>query len=246
MSAFALATEALAGPLAHRLAAMRAAGFTRTVLSAGDLGTHPDGWDDAVRCVRASTLRVVALRELPDMRGLASEPGRCKAEMAQAMLETCGAVGTRVLVAASGASSADLRKLAMLAVPMGVKIACREDACEAVMEADRTNLGLCLDAGMMSLDDLELLDMERVFLVRLPDGVRDEPAAATFVRRLQALGYRGAWSLGARNGGHDLLPPRRVAQLAFAAAQWVEDSVLHNPVSGRRACGAPPCCRAIG
>ena len=85
----------------------------------------------------------------------------------------------------------DLRKLAMLAVPLGIKVAYEglswgrtinefTTAWDVVCRADAPNLGLGLDsyhafATNTSLDGLDLLDARKIFLVQLaemPDGSR--------------------------------------------------------------------------
>lgn len=254
MSGFALATAALAGPLPSRLAALREAGFEQAVLSAADLGSHPSGWDEAVACVRGSGLRVLGLEVTREVSGFAAGAGKHAAETAMAQLTLCREVGARTLVVAAppdapkgrGDLVADLRKLALLAIPCGVRVACRGMDREAVVCAEMVNLGLCLDApewstGDADWDELEVLDMRRVFLVRqadLGDGLRSA-AFVSFARRVHALGYRGAWALGRLDADTPQLPPRHVAHSAFAAAQWIEESVLH------RAMAVPRCPVAV-
>src|ERR671914_1801172 len=83
------------------------------------------------------------------------------------MLEMCHALGSNVLLACSSTSShatgefdslkKDLRKLAMLAVPYGIRIAYEAlswgrhvseypQAWDIVAEAERSNLGLAIDS----------------------------------------------------------------------------------------------------
>src|SRR5205814_4139084 len=90
-----------------------------------------------------------------------------KVDVAKAMLEMCHALGSRVLLACSSTSAhasgetdflkKDLQKLAMLAVPLGIRIAYEAlswgrhvnlltQAWEIVQDADRSNLGLCVDS----------------------------------------------------------------------------------------------------
>jgi len=80
---------------------------------------------------------------------------------------------------------ADLRKLAILAVPLGIRIAYEalswgrsvnqyQQAWNLVSLADRANLGMGIDsfhtlAGGANLDDLADIDPERIFLVQLAD-----------------------------------------------------------------------------
>ncbi len=250
MSGFAAATSALAGPLPARLVALREAGFEQAVLTASDLAAHPAGWDEAVQCVRASGLRIVGLEVTRDFRGLAAAAGGRAADVAMALLTLCRNVGTRTLVVRSppganadvrvgeAALADDLRKLALLAIPLGVRIAWRGPGRETAMWAEMVNLGLCLDAaewvaGDADWDELEALDIRRVFLahqVDLGDTLRSA-AFVAFARRLHATGYRGAWSLGGPDADTPHLPPRAVARSAFAAAQWIEESVLHRALA---------------
>ena len=235
---FGLDTRSLAGPLAGKLAAVRAAGFTQVMLDACDVSAHPGGVEAAVAEVKASGLRVIALQALRDYEGLAGHAHAYKTEVARSMLELCTAVGAEVLLVAATTSvhavgdldamARDLRKLAMLAVPKALRIAyavlpgaCRVrdvlTAWEVVARADAPNLGIGVDAlhvlaTDIALDDLDLLDPQKIFLVQLsdflwtsdlPDDVRAEDAPhlrvfpgegvhgerlAALVRRLDGLG----------------------------------------------------------
>jgi sugar phosphate isomerase/epimerase len=111
------------------------------------------------------------------------------------MLEMAKAVGAPRLLACSSTSqhasadpdtiARDLRKLAMLAVPLGIKIAFEglswgrtinefTTAWDVVQRADVPNLGLGLDsyhalATKTALADLEQVDPTKIFLVQLAD-----------------------------------------------------------------------------
>ncbi|MBL8383431.1 MAG: sugar phosphate isomerase/epimerase [Burkholderiales bacterium] len=188
-------TITLAGPLEAKLAALSAAGFTQVMLSARDIADHPGGASAAVAAVRASGLRVTGFQVLRDFEGLSGNLHDYKVDIARSMLEMCRALGCDLLLACSSASAhatgdaeaivADLRKLAMLAVPMGVRVAYEAlswgrhvnqylQSWELVARADRANLGLCLDAfhilaAQSDLGDLEEIDPTRLFLVQLSD-----------------------------------------------------------------------------
>jgi len=54
-------TITFAGSLESKLGAVRAAGFTQIMLSAGDIVGHPDGEQAAIAAVRASGLRVTGV-----------------------------------------------------------------------------------------------------------------------------------------------------------------------------------------
>jgi len=192
---FGMDTITLAGPLEGKLKAMRAAGFTQVMLNANDLAGHPGGPEAAIEAVRASGLRVTGFQVLRDFEGLSGHLHAYKVDIAKAMLSMCRALGARVLLACSSTSShatgdvasltRDLQKLAMLAVPYGIRIAYEAlswgrhvneypQAWQIVAEADRANLGLALDSFHMlatgsSREALEEVDPAKIFLVQLAD-----------------------------------------------------------------------------
>jgi sugar phosphate isomerase/epimerase len=192
---FGMDTITLAGPLEAKLVAMRAAGFTQVMLNANDLAGHPGGPAAAIESVRRSGLRVTGFQVLRDFEGLSGHLHAYKVDIAKAMLEMCRALGSRVLLACSSTSAhatgefeslkKDLQKLAMLAVPYGIRIAYEAlswgrhvneypQAWELVSEADRANLGLALDSFHMfatgtSREALEEIVPAKVFLVQLAD-----------------------------------------------------------------------------
>jgi len=164
---FGMDTITLAGPLEAKLAAMRAAGFTQVMLNARDLAEHPGGPPAACEAVRRSGLRVTGFQVLRDFEGLSGHLHANKVDVAKAMLEICHALGSRVLLACSSVSAhaagdaevltRDLQKLAMLAVPYGIRIAYEalswgryvnqlDRAWHIVEQADRANLGLAIDS----------------------------------------------------------------------------------------------------
>src|SRR5262245_38295895 len=126
-------TITFAGSLEAKLRAVRAAGFTQIMLSAGDIAGHPDGEEAAIEAVRASGLRVTGLQVLRDFEGLSGHLHAYKVDIAKSMLEMCRALGSRVLLACSSSSAhasgehevlvKDLQKLAMLALPLGIRVA---------------------------------------------------------------------------------------------------------------------------
>jgi len=192
---FGMDTITLAGPLEAKLRAIRGAGFTQVMLNAGDIVGHPDGEDAAVRAVRESGLRVTGFQVLRDFEGLSGHLHAYKVDVAKAMLAMCRALGSTVLLACSSTSAhatgeperliRDLRKLALLAVPFGIRIAYEAlswgrhvnlpvQAWDIVRTADRANLGVCIDsyhvlahraAGGVGVD----VDPRKVFLVQLSD-----------------------------------------------------------------------------
>ncbi len=164
---FGMDTITLAGPLEAKLAAIRAAGFTQVMLNANDLAGHPGGAPAAIEAVRRSGLRVTGFQVLRDFEGLSGHLHAYKVDIAKAMLQMCHDLGARVLLVCSSTSShatadfdslkKDLQKLAMLAVPYGIRIAYEAlswgrhvseytQAWDLVAEADRANLGLAIDS----------------------------------------------------------------------------------------------------
>jgi sugar phosphate isomerase/epimerase len=188
-------TITFAGSLEAKLKAVRAAGFTQIMLSAGDIVGHPGGEQAAVAAVRASGLRVTGLQVLRDFEGLSGHLHAYKVDVARAMLEMCHALGAQVLLACSSTSrhatgdpgqlARDLSKLALLAVPLQIRIAYEAlswgrhvnefpQAWNIVQSADRANLGLALDsfhifATGTGLGALRDLDARKVYLVQLSD-----------------------------------------------------------------------------
>jgi len=192
---FGMDTITLAGPLEAKLRAVRGAGFSQIMLSATDIVGHPDGEQAAIDAVRASGLRVTGFQVLRDFEGLSGRLHAYKVDIAKAMLQMCHALGSRVLLACSSTSphssqdvsllGKDLQKLAMLAVPLNIRIAYEALswgrnvnefplAWEIVQDADRANLGLALDsyhifATGTELERLQEIDPRKVFLVQLSD-----------------------------------------------------------------------------
>jgi sugar phosphate isomerase/epimerase len=192
---FGMDTITLAGSLPDKLAAIREAGFTQVMLSARDLTGHAQGVDDAIACVKASGLRVTGFQVLRDFEGLSGHLHAYKVDIAQSMLAMCAAVGSRLLLACSSTSqhatgdvaaiAHDLRKLAMLALPHGIRVAYEglswgrhineyPQAWRAVALADMPNLGLAMDsyhvlATETPLDALDDIDPDKLFFVQLSD-----------------------------------------------------------------------------
>lgn len=195
LDTFGMDTITLAGPLEAKLAAIRAAGFTQVMLNSGELVGHPGGERAAIDAVRASGLRVTGFQVLRDFEGLSGHLHANKVDVAKAMLELCQALGSRVLLACSSVSAhaagdtallvKDLQKLALLAVPLGIRIAYEalswgryvsrlDEAWQIVEQAGRANLGLCIDsyhalANPEAAGALEDVLARKVFLVQLSD-----------------------------------------------------------------------------
>jgi sugar phosphate isomerase/epimerase len=192
---FGMDTISLTGPLETKLRAIREAGFTQVMLSASDLVSHQEGVSAACRVVQESGLRVTGLQVLRDFEGLDGQLHEYKVDVAKSMLEMCVEVGSRLLLVCSSTLShaasdrdqiaRDLRKLAMLAVPCGVRVAYEalswgrdidepSAAWEVVVRAATPNLGLGFDsfhclATKTPVRVLDTIDAERIFLVQLAD-----------------------------------------------------------------------------
>jgi sugar phosphate isomerase/epimerase len=277
---FGMDTISLAGPLEAKLKAVREAGFTQIMLAARDIVGHPDGMEAAIAAVRASGLRVTGFQVLRDFEGLSGHLHDYKMDIAKSMLDMCHALDCRLLlvcsstsVHATGETAAlvkDLRKLAMLAIPMNIKIAYEAlswgrvvnefpQAWEIICQADMPNLGLGFDSYHMfatntSLEELDILDPDKIFLVQLADfmwteiksveeriatarhfrvfpgeGVHSE-ALATLVTRLHSLGYRGDYSFEVFNDDYQQMPLPSVAQRGWRSALWLGEDVLRRSV----------------
>nr|WP_315480075.1 sugar phosphate isomerase/epimerase family protein [uncultured Rhodoferax sp.] len=277
---FGMDTISLAGPLKAKLSAMKAAGFTQVMLLARDLVGHPDGWQAAVQEVKDSGLRVTGFQVLRDFEGLSGHLHEYKVDIAKSMMEMCAALDCRVMLACSSTSThatgdtdalvKDLRKLAMLAIPMNIKIAFEAlswgrtinefpQAWDLIMQADMPNLGLGFDsfhlfATKTPLDELEILDPSKIFLVQLADFMWNEiktveerittartfrvfpgegvhsDALAELVLKLHQLGYRGDYSFEVFNDDYQQMPLETVAARARRAALWLGEDVLRRSV----------------
>lgn len=277
---FGMDTISLAGPLEAKLKAVRSAGFSQIMLAAKDIVGHPDGMEAAVAAVRASGLRVTGFQVLRDFEGLSGHLHDYKMDIAKSMLDMCHALDCRLLlvcsstsVHATGETAAlvkDLRKLAMLAIPMNIKIAYEAlswgrvinefpQAWDIICQADMPNLGLGFDSYHMfatntPLDELDILDPDKILLVQLADfmwteiksveeriatarhfrvfpgeGVHSE-ALATLVTRLHGLGYRGDYSFEVFNDDYQQMPLPAVAERAWRSALWLGEDVLRRSV----------------
>jgi sugar phosphate isomerase/epimerase len=264
---------------------VREAGFSQIMLSARDIVGHEAGVEAAVQAVRESGLRVTGFQVLRDFEGLSGHLHDYKIDVAKSMLELCAAVGAKVLLICSSTSThasgdadavaRDLRRLAMLAVPLGIKVAFEAlswgrtinefpQAWDVVCRADAPNLGIGLDsfhifAAKTPVEDLDMLDPEKIFLVQLADfmwtevrsmeeriatarhfrvfpgeGVHSEELAQLVIG-LDKLGYRGDYSFEVFNDDYQQMPLRTVAQRAYRSALWLGEDVLRRsvPLPGR-------------
>ncbi|MSQ51826.1 MAG: sugar phosphate isomerase/epimerase [Betaproteobacteria bacterium] len=273
-------TISLSGTLPMKLRAVREAGFSQIMLMARDLTGHAGGVAAAIDAVRESGLRVTGFQVLRDFEGLSGNLHAYKIDIAKSMLEMCAALGSKVLLVCSSTSihasddrdvlARDLRKLAMLALPLNIKIAYEglswgrhvneyTHAWDVVCRADAPNLGLGFDsfhvfATKTSLDEIDTLDPEKIFLVQLADFMWQEIRSveerittarsfrvfpgegvhsaqlAEVVTRLDRLGYGGDYSFEVFNDDYLQMPPDTVAQRAYRAALWLGEDVLRRSV----------------
>lgn len=208
---FGMATVTLAGPLEVKLKAIREAGFSQVMLEAGDVAGHAGGPEAAVQAVKDSGLRVTGLQWLRDFEGLTGAQHAYKMEVAKVMLQMAKQLEAPLLLVASTTNSIashdldvmarDLRKLAILAVPLGIRIAYEGmswsrtvtdfvSAWDVVCRADAPNLGLALDSAhtlvtRTALDELEFIEAGRIFAVRLADFMEPQPPSGG--RRMKTL-----------------------------------------------------------
>jgi len=185
----------LAGPLDAKLEAVRAAGFSQVMIAAADVVAHPGGSAAGVRAVRASGLEVTGLEALSDFEGLDGQLHAYKVDVAKSMLELCAALGGRLLLVEASTSrhastdpeaiAADLAKLALMAVPLGIRIAYKalpwsrtardfRAAADLAMRVASPNVGVAVDAfdvlaSGIPVDDLDVLDPEQTFLAQISD-----------------------------------------------------------------------------
>jgi sugar phosphate isomerase/epimerase len=269
---------------AARLRAIHAAGFTQVMLNANDLAGHPGGPPAAIEAVRRSGLRVTGFQVLRDFEGLSGTLHAYKVDIAKAMLGMCHALGSNVLLACSTASphssndvsliKKDLQKLAMLAVPLNIRIAYEAlswgrhvnlltQAWEIVRDADRSNLGVCIDsyhvlAHGTDASALDAIDPRKVFLVQLSDFLWQEtrspedrmetarhyrvfpgegvhsPDVVALVRKVDAAGYRGDYSFEVFNDDYKQLPLPMVAARARRSVKWITGLVSRRSLPARR------------
>ena len=278
LDGYGMDTITMAGPLEAKLEAMKGAGFSQVMLMARDLVGHPGGVKSAVKAVQDSGLRPTGFQVLRDFEGLSGHLHSYKVDIAKSMLEMCAATGSKVLLACSSTSrhatddlnliAKDLKMLAMMAIPFGIKVAYEglswgrtvnefTTAWDVVCRADCPNLGIGIDsfhifAANSSLDDIEDIDADRIFLAQLSDfmwhetptfeermttartfrvfpgeGVHSEQLA-DLVLRMERIGYRGDYSFEVFNDDYQQLPLETVAERARKSAMWLHQDVLHR------------------
>jgi sugar phosphate isomerase/epimerase len=221
---FGMDTASLAGTLARRLEVVRKSGFTQVMISASDIAGHLDGSAAAARTVRDSGLRVTGLEALRDFEGLDGQLHSYKVDVAKSMLTVCREIGGRLLVVEATSSThavpdlertaRDLDKLAMLAIPLGIRIAYKPRlgsrtavnlaaGADIMSRASCPNLGLTIDLFDLLVartppEDIDALDPQEIFLVQLSDfmwnairSTAEQHATATHFRVFPGEGAHG-------------------------------------------------------
>jgi sugar phosphate isomerase/epimerase len=192
---FGMATASLVGSLETKLAAVKGAGFSQVMIGAADIVSHPGGTAAGIAAVRASGLEVTGLESLRDFEGLDGQLHAYKIDGAKSMLEVCAALGGRLLMVEASTSkhassdpapiARDLAKLALMAIPLGIRIAYKGQpwsrtardfraAADHALRVAMPNLGVAVDAfdvlaAGVPLDDLDILDPDQTFLVQISD-----------------------------------------------------------------------------
>jgi len=194
-AAFGMDTASLAGPLERKLEVISVTGFSQVMISAADIVGHPKGSAAGARMVRDSGLRVTGFEALRDFEGLDGQLHSYKLDVAKSMLTVCRELGGDLLLVEATTSTHavrnvdraanDLNKLAMLAIPLGIRIAYKPrlgsytaadlvTASEVVYRAACPNLGLAIDSFDVLVtrtpdEDIDALDPAQILLVQLSD-----------------------------------------------------------------------------
>jgi sugar phosphate isomerase/epimerase len=226
---FGMDTASLAGTLERKLAAIRDAGFTQVTISAADVVAHPLGTAAGARAVRDCALEVSAFEALRDFEGLDGQLHAYKVDVAKAMLSMCREIGGDLLLVEATTSTHadagvertanDLRKLATLAIPLGIRIGFKArsasrtapdltTASDIVFRAACPNLGLAVDSfdtlvARTPDDVIDALDPEQIFIVQLSDymwnEIRSTAEQETTATHFRVFPGEGAHSEGIAN-----------------------------------------------
>ena len=192
---FGIDLISLTGSLETKLREVAAAGFSQAILWAKDLAEHPAGYQAALQLIKQSGVRVAGMQVIRDYEGLSGTQHDYKVDLIKAHLSLCKAVGSPLLIVCSATNQLpdksdeilerDLRKLANLAVPMGVRIGYKavpwgrftrsvQDAWDMVDAVNHANFSLVLDtfhflADQSAVDVIDEIDPDKIALVQLAD-----------------------------------------------------------------------------
>jgi 2-keto-myo-inositol isomerase len=190
----ALGLGGLPGTLDQRLEAIRAAGFEAVEVDATDLARSSFSIPESVAHIRASGLRVTALKELRDFTGHVGHVMGYRMELAKTSLAMMAELGCKLVIVNPSATNKtthvselveQLRALATLAMKRGIRVGYRPlpwsdhafdfaSAWRLIEQAGNSNLGLVVDS-FQNLTDLDIstvfqqVPAEKVSLVRLSD-----------------------------------------------------------------------------
>lgn len=192
---FAISTLSLTGTLEEKLAAIKNAGFDAIELGALDLSGAQEGITGAEARLRESGIGISALQALKDFGGHSGRILAYKMELAKSYLQLMSRLGCQLLIVTPATSmhltpdfdkiASDLRTLATLAIPKGIKIGFKPlswsptvnsyaSAWEVLQRADNANLSLVIDsyqlqAQMQSTETLDQIPSAAISLVQLSD-----------------------------------------------------------------------------
>ena len=188
-------TSTFGGPLAVKLKAMSAAGFTATEFWPKDLFEHADGPTTAIELLRENGLKVSIYQALRNYEGTTPADRDQKLGIAEQMMDQMALLDCDILAlpSNSGADSsgdperiaADLARLGDLARSRRVRIAFEpicwgrwisdfRDAWAVLRELNHPNVGLMLDSFHAFVSDIPLtgiadIPADKIFLVEVSD-----------------------------------------------------------------------------
>lgn len=190
----ALGLGGLPGSIDQRLEAIRAAGFEAVEVDATDLARSSFSIPESVAHIRASGLRVAALKELRDFTGHVGHVMGYRMELAKTSLAMMAELGCKLVIVNPSATNKtthvselveQLRALATLAMKRGIRVGYRPlpwsdhafdfaSAWRLIEQAGNSNLGLVVDS-FQNLTDLDIstvfqqVPADKVSLVRISD-----------------------------------------------------------------------------
>ena len=202
---FSMDPVTLTGSLEAKLLQVKSAGFGQIMLWGKDLVGYAGGFEAAVALVKQSGLRVTGLQVVRDFEGFSGNQHEYRVAVVKATLKMCQAVAAPLLIVCSTTANLpeesatfladDLRKLANLAVPLGVRIGYKalpwgrfiksnREAWDLVLSVEHANFALVIDsfsfmANHTELDSLDDIDPAKIALVQLADYSAVEIGTAT-------------------------------------------------------------------
>jgi sugar phosphate isomerase/epimerase len=192
---FGIDLATLTGSLETKLREARVAGFSQVMLWGKDLAEYPSGYEAALDLIEQSGLRVTGMQVVRDYEGQTGTQHDYKIDLVKAHLSLCKAVGAPLLIVCSATNQLpddgvqtlerDLRKLANLAVPMGVRIGYKavpwgrfarsvQDAWDLVEAINHANFSIVLDtfhflADRSPVELIDDIDPDKIALVQIAD-----------------------------------------------------------------------------